>query len=1060
MNSITPAKRSRWQLWFLLTLLTCPSLVQAAFYQENGVQWNYRAPITLDAQAAPGSTIVLNVDLADLIGQTSAPGTLEPNSIRIVKNDVTLINEQEFNDSVFMGANDALDNSQGEVRFILEDAPGTATYFVYFDINANGPKPASPATQINGTFEQSVGAPIRWTTTAQNAGGAQNNEVYDTDITTTTAIPAGCSTGGATLDNSPNNNGTSATGRRWHLIGYRDNCEDGSGGNELIRLTRTLRVPAGTAAGELTFSFQVQAFDGISNATNYDWFNVSINNNLIDHRNMGVVAGSPALVVEATRFGRSAFGTGLIDHGWRDATLSLAPFAGTTISLRFEARFSSSDNAYRSWMKLDDVAWSESTGTVGTPELDAISLARFQVQHDTAAIYCLGEPIRVVAVDVTGAQIPDFAGTMNLDTQQGSGVFSLTQGSGPFSSNANGTATYTFVPTDGGQALFTLNYPSGNTPIDIDALLDGDPTISDDDSEGVLAFSPNGFTFTANPISNPPPSPINTNIPTQTAATLFDLYLTAYGVTDDDPTCGVIETYTGSRPVSFWQSYVNPTSGSLVASVNGANIAPSAALATPQTIIFSAGQASVQTAYPDVGEIRLHASDVSSGSVTIAGATNTFVVKPARLVISRIESTGGTPNPAATTLSGAGFVAAGESFVVDVDSLNANNVLTPNFGRESVNERIEIRSESLLLPVGGINGSSGDVVNGAVFTATATAGRFTNSTVLFDETGIISLRPKLSDDDYLGGGDVIRPTVPAVGRFYPARFELLTGSISASCGSFTYMDEPNLGISYELQALNVAGLLTTNYSDNLYGSNETADLIISAENANNGVDLTGRLISPQSNWIAGRRSATTTLRFQRDVVPDGPFTSLALGARIIDNLDSNIISGANSNAATTGDCTTASNCNAIQIDSETSVYYGRALVLPAQGPETSSLPIEIEAQFFNGTEFQRNTLDNCSSYSSALTTLSNFTDNLQAGETSVVSPPTSTSFSAGLTQGTAPLLLSAPGAGNTGTLELLFNTELWLRFDWLGTGETNPSAVATFGGFRGHDRVIYWQEQR
>ena len=235
MSAANPATRRNWLPWFVLMLLTYPSLVQAAFYQENGVQWNYRAPITLNAQAAPGSTIVLNLDLADLIGQTSAPGTLESNSIRIVKNDVTLINEQEFNDSVFMGVNDALDNSQGEVRFILEDAPGTTDYFVYFDIDANGSKPVSPATKINGTFEQSVGAPTQWTTTGQNAGGAQNNEVYDTGITTTVAIPAGCSTGGATLDNSPNNNGTNSTGRRWHLLGYRDNCEDGSGGNELYK---------------------------------------------------------------------------------------------------------------------------------------------------------------------------------------------------------------------------------------------------------------------------------------------------------------------------------------------------------------------------------------------------------------------------------------------------------------------------------------------------------------------------------------------------------------------------------------------------------------------------------------------------------------------------------------------------------------------------------------------------------------------------------------------------------------------------------------------------------
>ena len=109
-----------------------------------------------------------------------------------------------------------------------------------------------------------------------------------------------------------------------------------------------------------------------------------------------------------------------------------------------------------------------------------------------------------------------------------------------------------------------------------------------------------------------------------------------------------------------------------------------------------------------------------------------------------------------------------------------------------MSERVEVRSESLLLPVGGINGSTGDVVNGTVFVPAATAGRFTNSTVQFDETGIISLRPKLSDDDYLGGGDVARPTVPAVGRFYPARFELISGSISASSVSYTHLTLPTI----------------------------------------------------------------------------------------------------------------------------------------------------------------------------------------------------------------------------------------------------------------------------
>jgi len=36
---------------------------------------------------------------------------------------------------------------------------------------------------------------------------------------------------------------------------------------------------------------------------------------------------------------------------------------------------------------------------------------------------------------------------------------------------------------------------------------------------------------------------------------------------------------------------------------------------------------------------------------------------------------------------------------------------------------------------------------------------------------------------------------------------------------------------------------------------------------------------------------------------------------------------------------------------------------------------------------------------------------------------------------------------------------VWLEFDGLGTGDQDPEGPATFGRFRGHDRIIYWSEQ-
>ena len=1050
-----------WYRCFLVSALAVgaqPSL--AAFYSEAGVDWGYRAPIEVDATAAPGSTIIIDVDFPDLISQTSAAGTFDPNSVRIVRDDTVLVGQQEFNDTVLSGAVDVAGNGRGEVRFILEDAPGAVNYHVYFDVTDNGSKPASPATVINGTFEQATGNPLSWTTSQVNAGGAQNNESYSTGLSSTFTVAAGCSTGGATVDNSPNDNGTAATGRGWHLLGYRDRCEDGASGNERIRLSRNLRIPTGAAAGDLNFAFQVQAWDGISNANNYDWFVIYINNTPIDHRNMGVVAGSPALVIETARFGRSAFGTGNVDHGWRDARVDLSSFAGSTINLRFEARFSSTDNAYRSWIKLDDVSWSTKAGKVGTPETDAISVAGFDVQHDNNAIYCLREPIRVRVVDATGTQIPDFAGTVVLDTQQPGGQFFLVSGSGAFSGGSSGTATYNFVPGDSGQAAFELDYASGSTPIDIDVYLQSDSGIRDDDSEGTLAFAPNGFTVTAAPLSNPPPSPIDTSIPAQVAATPFPLYITAYGVTEDDPVCGVIESYAGARQLAFWHSYGDPSTGTLTSEVDSNPIATSAALASPQAVAFTSGQARVEVEYPDVGEISISASDSASATGLIQGASTQFIVKPAELVISRIESASGQVNPGATTLGGPGFVAAGETFTVSIDSLNADGILTPNFGLESSPETPVVRSTALVLPVGGINGPAGDLTNGASFSATSTPGRFSNSAVRFDETGIISARPGLADDSYMGEGDVPRPTVSHVGRFYPAKFRLTSGLLTPACTVFTYMDQPELGINYEIQALSVIDTLTTNYSDSLYGSGNTVGVQLGAEDSDSGTDLASRLSLTAGSWDAGRYSVNGFATFNRAAAPDGPYSNLAISTRIVDALDSLDIENPDANATSAGNCTASGTCNARQIGADTRVYYGRALVLPAQGPETSDLIMGLEAQFFNGTSFQRNSSDNCSSYSTTDFSLAAYTGNLDAGETTPASPLSNTLFANGYAAASNPLTLSAPGVGNSGSVEVSFNTDSWLLFDWDGAGDSQPAATASFGSYRGHDRIIYWKEQR
>lgn len=456
-------------LVFALTNLSLYADLSAPAWYDEGpavADWHYRAPLSLPPGGAINSTIQLDVDFNSLLtqlGVDSGAVTIDSNSVRVVRSNGSLSATQEYTDVVFAGILDAANNNRGEVRFLLQDAPGSGAYYLYFDILANGAKPVSPSTTLNGNFEHSAGAtPSNWVQSAQNAGGNQNSEVYQSSGSATINISGGCSSGGqANVDNSPNNLAGIATGQSWHLLGYRDNCEDGSG-NERIRLAKTITVPAGAAAGNLQFFFQVQGWDGIQSNNNYDWFVFSVNGTAVNHNSLSIDnSTSPTLRIDNNRLGRVVYSTTFRDHGWKQATLDLSPYQGSTISFRIESRHSASDNAYRSWIKLDDLSWSVQSASLGTAEGFGINIT---TPNDTTTSspsqYTASQTLSIaVQLDATPqsltADIYDDAGT-----QVATGVLLFDDGShGDTTANDGlyfndgsipGEPTYTILNSDPG----------------------------------------------------------------------------------------------------------------------------------------------------------------------------------------------------------------------------------------------------------------------------------------------------------------------------------------------------------------------------------------------------------------------------------------------------------------------------------------------------------------------------------------------------------------------------------------------------------------------------------
>ena len=379
----------------------------------------------------------------------------------------------------------------------------------------------------------------------------------------------------------------------------------------------------------------------------------------------------------------------------------------------------------------------------------------FEITHDGNGINCLPETITVTVVDGAGATVVDYIKPVVLSTQNGKETW-INGGSnlGTFSDpTANdGLATYTFVDADNGVATFALDYQEGPALVDIDVFDPAIPTFRDDDTEGLILFSPSNFTVTANGLSNPPPGTINDPILTQTAGKDFPIHMAAYGQTANHPVCGVIEAYDGARTLKFWSTYNNPLTGTVKVSVDGTVIAQSEAASTAQSIDFSSGQGDVIVKYKDVGQIQITMKDdtVTEPAGGITGATNQFVVLPADFDIT-VKRMDGSANPAGDTPAGGMLTAAGAPFQAIVEVRDLEGSLTPNYGNEIAPEGLKIVSSTLVAPVGGRNGTgnNGAIGNNRSFAPIAPSGTFSGNTFYFDEVGAIKLQASIGDADYL-----------------------------------------------------------------------------------------------------------------------------------------------------------------------------------------------------------------------------------------------------------------------------------------------------------------------
>jgi hypothetical protein len=118
----------------------------------------------------------------------------------------------------------------------------------------------------------------------------------------------------------------------------------------------------------------------------------------------------------------------------------------------------------------------------------------------------------------------------------------------------------------------------------------------------------------------------------------------------------------------------------------------------------------------------------------------------------------------------------------------------------------------------------------------------------------------------------------------------------------------------------------------------------------------------------------------------------------------------------------------IAFDSGTEFRYGRLALSNAYGSELLALSVPIETQYWNGAAFVTNAADNCTSIAASNVTMNGYQKNLAACETAITG-------NGAIVNGKGNLRLSAPGATNSGSVDLRVNLGA-------ATGNTCPAAAA------------------
>ncbi len=652
-------------------------------------------------------------------------------------------------------------------------------------------------------------------------------------------------------------------------------------------------------------------------------------------------------------------------------------------------------------------------------------LNHVRIIHDGSALTCAPETITIKACATADCQAL-YTGPVTVD---------LTASNGTWSSDP--------VTFSGGQAMVTLSYastggvtlggsvtaPSSMTAVCYNGSTSGNCS---------LTYSSNACAFDAVETGKNPSTPIFTKL----AGTPFTVDVLAL-------TAGAINTgFTGAVTVDL----VDQT-GVAAGLCGTTSLASPISPTSPYTFVSgNSGRKTFTFNYANAAkDVRVRM--VRSG-ITACSSDN-FAIRPTSFSVT-------SPNANNTAMTGTPIIKAGSAFELDAASVN-------NYTGTALINNNRVVAHSGAVQSGTVGGTfsaatlaSSWVSKGMAFTYSEVGNFHFTPWGVYDDGSFVDVDRSKSTPEcvvdnklgtivdptdpnvidlngkygcYFGGTNTVGGTItsPYFGRFTPDHLAITSGTVGPGCGTFTYFGQDGFSsAAFTLTAENSSNSTTKNYEGGYAKLALTTwvNFGFTVTNPPAGSVLSAGTPAPTGSWTSGVATVTAKHQLSRPAALTGE-TNVVVQAKPVDS---------------DGVTMTAAN-----VAPSTPLRYGRLTVQNAYGSELLDLPMPLTAEYWNGNSWITNAADSC-------TALIKPADGSGLVLNLAYTGTTTSTLSNPLVSGDAGFSLAAPGATHTGNVDITINSPAWLDFNWKGTGDTDPTARATFGIYRGNSRFIYIRE--